>query len=114
MLRRLSVMLQIQPHRDAGVADLRLTDARTRHPLSITRRCSLVLTMEREPQATFVRGHVRLLGDDIEYPIQTSVGLFEALAGLVADAKQIAEPAQAFELPAQRPDTEGRETECPR
>lgn len=73
-----------------------------------------MLTMEREPQATFVRGHVRLLGDDIEYPIQSSVGLFEALAGLVADSTPIAESVQALEPPAQRPDAERRDTECPK
>ena len=104
-------MLQIQPQRDSSVADLQLTDAETSRPLSIARRCSLVLTMEREPQATFVRGQIRLLGDEIEYPIQSSVGLFEALASLVADSKQIAESVQAFEPAAQRPDVERREPE---
>lgn len=82
-------MLQIQPQGDPTSAALRVSNVETGRTLLKHRHCSLFLTLEHEPGVTFVRGHVRLLGENVDYPIQSNVALFEALADYIARADSI-------------------------
>ena len=62
--------------RTSGI--LRLTDADSEQPL-LVERGSFVLTLERESDDSFARGHLRSTADGADYPIQTSTRLFDAL-----------------------------------
>jgi len=87
VLRRIALTLEIVPQGDPTSAALRVSNAESEQPLLMNRRYSLLLTLEHEPEATFVRGHVRLLGDNASYPVQSNVALFEALADYIARAE---------------------------
>ena len=83
MLRRVALLLRIWPGEDQTSGVLRITNADTTRAL-LVRPGSFLLTLEREPDVTFARGHLRLLGDGAEYPIQSNSALFEALNDYIA------------------------------
>ena len=83
MLRRVALLLCIWPGEDETSGVLRIADANTTRGL-LVRPGSFLLTLEREPDATFARGHLRLVGDGAEYPIQSNAALFEALNDYIA------------------------------
>ena len=86
MLRRLALLLSIRPTGDRTSGILRVANADTRQALTVTGG-SFLLTLERERDATFARGHLRLLGDGADYPIQSNAALFEALNEYIARAE---------------------------
>ncbi len=86
MLRRVALMLSTWPGQDQTSGILRIANADTRQALAV-QRGSFLLTLEREPDATFSRGHLRLLGDGADYPIQSNVAFFEALNDYIARAE---------------------------
>jgi hypothetical protein len=83
MLRRIALILNISPGEVRGSGLMRITNADTRGALAV-QRGSFLLTLEWEPNATFTRGHLRLLGDSVRYPIQSNTALFEALKDYIA------------------------------
>ncbi len=88
MLRRIALMLQIRPGRDLKAAELRVANTESERTFLMPHKCSLLLTLEREQDETFVRGHVQLLGESVQYPIQSNAALFEALSEYVTQAEQ--------------------------
>lgn len=88
MLKRIALMLEIRPEPDRLAAELRVSNTETDRALTMPHGCSLLLTLEREQGASYVRGHVKLLGEGIQYPFQSNAALFEALSEYVAQAAQ--------------------------
>ena len=82
MLRRIALVLSISPGEDQRSGVVRIANADTRGELRV-QRGSFLLTLEREPDATFTRGHLRLLGGSVAYPIQSNAALFEALTDYI-------------------------------
>jgi len=83
MSGRLVLMLTISPddvEQSRGV--LRLADVDSGQPVAV-QHGSFVLTLEREPDASFARGHLRSTTDGADYPIQTTTRLFDALMAYV-------------------------------
>jgi hypothetical protein len=83
MLGRLALMLTISPDgldRRSGI--VRLANIDSGQPVTM-QRASFVLTLEREPDASFARGHLRSTTDGADYPIQTTTRLFDALQAYV-------------------------------
>jgi len=73
-------LVSIEPRFDARSAALSVSDLERESRLPLRSKCSMVLTLELDPEATFVRGHVRAIGQRAKYPIQSNVALFEALS----------------------------------
>ncbi len=72
--------MSIEPRFDARSAALSVTDLESERDLALRSKCLMVLTLEHDPEATFVRGHVHAIGRGAKYPIQSNVALFEALS----------------------------------
>jgi hypothetical protein len=87
MPKRIALMLNIRSQQDPASGTLRISDVDTKQALSV-HSLACLLTLEREPDATFSRGHLRLLDAGVSYPIQSNVALFEALTDYVGRAEQ--------------------------
>jgi hypothetical protein len=79
MLNRIALMLRISAREDAQGIVLQVSSADLARALPLQQR-SFLLTLEHEPDATDSRGYLHSLDDDIRYPIQCNVALFEAAA----------------------------------
>jgi len=77
-------MVRIGTTADARRGTLRVSDSDAQQDVSV-RELAFVLTLEREPAATFARGHIRLLPAGARYPIHGSAALFEALNSYIAE-----------------------------
>ena len=84
MLQRIALMVRIGTTEEARRGTLRISNADTQRDVA-ARELALVLTLEREPDATFARGHIRLLPAGARYPIHGSAALFEALNSYIAE-----------------------------
>ena len=82
MLQRIALMVRIGAGDDARRGSLRVGNADTLRDVPM-RELSFVLTLECEPDATFARGHVRLLPAGAQYPIHSSAGLYDALSSYI-------------------------------
>lgn len=85
MLRRIALMVKIGGTEETPRGTLRVSNADTQRDVT-ARDVSFVLTLEREPDATFARGHIRLLPAGARYPIQGSAGLYDALNSYIAES----------------------------
>ena len=85
MLQRIALMVRIGAGADVRSGILRVGNADTLRDVPL-RELSFVLTLEREPDATFARGHIRLLPAGARYPIHTSAGLYDTLNGYIAQS----------------------------
>ena len=85
MLQRIALMVRIGAGDDARRGSLRVGNADTLRDVPM-RELSFVLTLECEPDATFARGHVRLLPAGAQYSIHSSAGLYDALNSYIAES----------------------------
>jgi hypothetical protein len=83
---RVVLMVTIWPTEAQTSGFLRLTDADSEQVVPV-QRGSFVLTLEREPDASFARGHLRSTADGADYPIQTTTRLFEALKAYMSQGR---------------------------
>jgi len=86
MFGRLVLTMTVWPADVQTSGIVRLTDADSEQPLRV-RRGSFVLTLEREPEGSFARGHLRSTTDGGVYPIQTTMRLFDALQAYITEAR---------------------------
>ena len=86
MLGRLALMLTISPAGlDPSSGIVRLANIESGLPVTL-QRASFVLTLDREPDASFARGHLRSTTDGADYPIQTTTRLFDALQAYLKES----------------------------
>jgi hypothetical protein len=79
----LVVSIRIADNRQRGV--LQVVNAETRRDVSVD-DVAFVLTFERDPDASFARGHIRLLPGGPRYPIHSSAALFDELSRYIAES----------------------------
>ena len=86
MFERLLLMVTIWPQDAGDTGVVRLTDADSGAPVAV-QRGAFVLSLQREPDATFARGHLRSTADGADFPIQTTTRLFEALQAYMSQGR---------------------------
>jgi hypothetical protein len=79
MPERIALMVSISPQPDLLSGVLRLTNVYSDQPLPVP-ALHFLLTLESEPDGRIARGHLRTLQGDVSHPIQSSIGLFQALS----------------------------------
>jgi len=80
---RISLLVGIAPHSDITHGVLSISEAESAEVLAVEPNL-FMLTLEREPGATYARGEFRSLHTQARYPIQGNAALFEALSEYVA------------------------------
>ena len=83
MLKRIALMVSVGAGEHPRRGVLRVANAETREEVPPP-AVSFVLTLERDPDASFARGHIRVLPTGAQYSIQGSAALFDALSGYIA------------------------------
>lgn len=76
-------MVRVQSSGDRTKPVLRVSDVDTTAVLDLP-PCAFVLTLECDPDVSYARGQLRLLADDVTYPIQSNAALFERLSQILA------------------------------
>ena len=82
-MTRISLLVGIAPESDIARGVLSISEADSAQALAVEPNL-FMLTLEREPGATYARGEFRSLKTQTRYPIQGNAALFEALSDYVA------------------------------
>jgi hypothetical protein len=85
VLKRIALVVSIRAADDRHRGVLRVLNAETRRDVPV-RDGAFVLTFERDPDASFARGHIRLLPGGLRYPIHSSAALFDELSRYIAES----------------------------
>jgi hypothetical protein len=84
VLQRIALMISVGAGDVPRRGVLRVANTDTQRDVG-TRELSFVLTLEREPAASFARGYIRLLPAGTRYPIHGSAALFDALNSYITE-----------------------------
>ena len=85
-MRSVAVIVNVIGSSDPQEAIAQLVDADTNERLNLG-SLSLMLRLEREPEATYARGQLIVLGTQETYPIQSSGLFFERLHSYLQNAR---------------------------
>lgn len=91
MQQRIALTIQLHPDaahwRSEPAGAVHLVNADTDQPIVLPHQ-TFLLTLNREPESSYVRGQLRALdGDGDTYPIQSNVALYETLCRWLALAE---------------------------